>query len=49
MEKLLDGKMKPEEVAILRRISHDPLQYAHGDLDGILEGKIRNTTEPDRS
>ncbi len=32
MEKLMDGRMKPEELSILKRLSHDPLGYAHGTM-----------------
>lgn len=40
MEKLMDGKMKPEEVAILKRISQDPLQYAHGTMTAAVSQEL---------
>jgi DNA polymerase-2 len=32
MERLMDGRMEAEELAILKRLSHDPLGYAHGTM-----------------
>ena len=32
MERLMEGRMEPEELSILKRLSHDPLQYAHGTM-----------------
>ncbi len=40
IEKLMEGKMKPEEVAILKRISHDPLQYAHGTMTAAVSQEL---------
>jgi DNA polymerase-2 len=40
MEKLMDGRMKPEELSILKRLSHDPLGYAHGTMTAAVAQEL---------
>ena len=40
MEKLMDGRMKPGELSILKRLSHDPLGYAHGTMTAAVAQEL---------
>ena len=40
MEKLMDGRMEPEELSILKRLSHDPLGYAHGTMTAAVAQEL---------
>ncbi|MFQ5851161.1 MAG: DNA polymerase domain-containing protein [Candidatus Binatia bacterium] len=40
MEGLIEGKMKPEELAILRRLSHGPLEYTHGTMTAAVAHEL---------
>jgi len=36
LDRLMDGRMKPEEVAVLKHLSHDPLAYTHGTMTAAV-------------
>ena len=40
MERLMDGRMKPEEVAILKRLSHGPMEYMHGTMTAAVSQEL---------
>jgi len=39
-EKLINGRLRPEDVAILRRLSHDPLGYKHGTMTAAVSQEL---------
>lgn len=36
----MEGKMEPEELSILKRLSHDPMQYAHGTMTAAVSQEL---------
>lgn len=40
LERLMDGKMAPAELAILKRLSHDPLGYEHGTMTAAVAQEL---------
>ena len=40
MEELMDGRMEPGELSILKRLSHDPLGYAHGTMTAAVAQEL---------
>ena len=40
MERLMNGRIDPDELSILKRLSHDPLAYAHGTMTAAVAQEL---------
>jgi len=40
MDRLMDGKMNPEELSILKRLSQDPMGYEHGTMTAAVAQEL---------
>src|SRR3989454_9461516 len=40
IDRLMNGKMNPEELSILKRLSHDPMGYEHGTMTAAVAQEL---------